>query len=185
MMVNYAAHRLKKVADYQVYDQYQILGDDLILFDSEVALEYLKVCQDLGVSINLKKSVVSETKSVVEFAKRTALCGQDVSALSWKELLSNNTFFGRLDFFLKLVERGFSVHNPVRLFTMINLSGYKRKDRILDTASVFALLNQYSKGLIPENYVFSFMNNDEDQLHYFGKYLSSIDRPGLKLAFRS
>jgi hypothetical protein len=41
---------------------------------------------NLGVGINLSKSVVSNPGSVVEFAKRTSIKGIDVSALSLKML---------------------------------------------------------------------------------------------------
>lgn len=48
-----------------------------------MAAKYLQVCSDLGVSINLSKSVVSQQlRPVVEYAKRTSLGGVDVSALS-------------------------------------------------------------------------------------------------------
>lgn len=60
-----------------------MLGDDIQIFDSEVAAKYLEVCESLGVSINLSKSVVSEQLiPVVEYAKRTSMKGADVSALS-------------------------------------------------------------------------------------------------------
>lgn len=55
-------------------------------------------------SINETKSIIS-SKPVVEFAKRTSYFGNDVSALSFKEFLSNNNFFGRLSMATKLVNR--------------------------------------------------------------------------------
>lgn len=48
-----------------------------------VAKKYLEVCQNIGVGINLSKSVCSEQLvPVVEYAKRTSVSGVDVSALS-------------------------------------------------------------------------------------------------------
>jgi hypothetical protein len=67
-----------------------------VLFDKDVADRYQELCKQLGVSINLSKSIIAESKPVLEFAKRTSVNGVDVSALSFKELLNSNNFFGRL-----------------------------------------------------------------------------------------
>jgi hypothetical protein len=82
-----------------------ILGDDLVLFDPKVSAEYLALCKGLGVEINLTKSVIAKDKPVVEFAKRTGLNGYDVSALSFKDFISNNNFFGRLSIVSRLISR--------------------------------------------------------------------------------
>lgn len=50
-----------------------------------VALAYLNLMQDLGVDINLSKSVVSRSNSL-EFAKRVVINGQDLSPLGPKLL---------------------------------------------------------------------------------------------------
>jgi hypothetical protein len=71
---------------------YEILGDDIVIFDRGVYLEYLQVMSLLGVEINLSKSLVSEkTHKVLEFAKRTSVNGKEVSGLSWKEVLTGMT----------------------------------------------------------------------------------------------
>jgi len=57
----------------------------------------------LGVKINLSKSVIAVNRPVLEFAKRTSLKGEDVSALSFKELLSSDNFFGRLAVTTRLI----------------------------------------------------------------------------------
>ena len=65
------------------YDGYEVLGDDIQIFDKAVANKYLEACAGLGVAINLSKSVCSEQLvPVVEYAKRTSFKGIDVSALS-------------------------------------------------------------------------------------------------------
>jgi len=66
------------------------LGDDIVLFDDLVAAAYLRLMEELGVSINLTKSVVATTPSF-EFAKVTGYKGKDVSALSIKMFLSQDT----------------------------------------------------------------------------------------------
>jgi hypothetical protein len=50
---------------------YEILGDDLVVFDKDLAMAYLDICRTLGVDINLNKSIQSLNRPVFEFAKRT------------------------------------------------------------------------------------------------------------------
>jgi len=63
------------------YTGYELLGDDIILFDQLVAQEYLILLDEIGVPINTTKSVVA-TVPVTEFAKVTSHLGNNVSALS-------------------------------------------------------------------------------------------------------
>jgi len=53
------------------YDNYEILGDDLVIFNRDVADEYLVIMSELGCEINLSKSIRSPNRPVFEFAKRT------------------------------------------------------------------------------------------------------------------
>jgi hypothetical protein len=87
-------HYIVQWAHFQAYpymsrmwfEGYELLGDDIVIFDELVAKKYLEIMQGLGVEINLSKSVVSNPGSVVEFAKRTSIKGIDVSAISLKML---------------------------------------------------------------------------------------------------
>lgn len=79
-----------------------ILGDDLVLFEKDVADRYLLLCEHLGISINMSKSIISN-RPVLEFAKRISVNGVDVSALSAKELLGSPNFFGRLSLTSRLI----------------------------------------------------------------------------------
>lgn len=63
------------------YDQYELLGDDIVLFEEDVANEYLRLMTSFGVGINLSKSVVAKTDSL-EFAKVLLYKGVNVSAIS-------------------------------------------------------------------------------------------------------
>lgn len=51
-----------------MFTNYALLGDDVVIHDNKVAEKYLEVMADLGVEINLTKSVISE--DTIEFAKR-------------------------------------------------------------------------------------------------------------------
>jgi len=72
----------------QWWTGYEVLGDDIVIFDKAVAKKYLEIMASLGVGINLNKSVVSDPGRVVEFAKRTGLGTQDVSAISLKMIMA-------------------------------------------------------------------------------------------------
>jgi len=81
-IVQMAAFRAGHVRWFPLYS---VLGDDVVIFDEAVANQYLNIMRDLGLDINLSKSVVSRNGSF-EFAKRFIVQGQDLSALSFKEL---------------------------------------------------------------------------------------------------
>jgi hypothetical protein len=63
-IVRYAALK----AGIHDFRSYAVLGDDIVIANDEVASNYLEVMNDLGVSINLSKSIVS--KDIAEFAKK-------------------------------------------------------------------------------------------------------------------
>jgi hypothetical protein len=50
------------------FDQYILLGDDIVIKDNAVALKYMAVMKQLGVDISEAKTHVSKT--TYEFAKR-------------------------------------------------------------------------------------------------------------------
>jgi len=80
-------------------ERYEVLGDDIVIFDALLASTYLQVMGLLGVPINESKSVVtlaSSNHKVVEFAKRTSVDGVDCSPLSWKMFVSQDSYPGRL-----------------------------------------------------------------------------------------
>ena len=106
-------HLLVQVCAYRVhgskiwFDKYEVLGDDIVIFDKKVALSYLDLMQQLDVGINLSKSLQSEQLQTFEFAKRTGLNGFDVSGLSWKQLISGNSNEGRTMFALSMLHKGY------------------------------------------------------------------------------
>jgi hypothetical protein len=64
LVVHYAA----KLSNKDNFDQYIILGDDIVIKDDIVAKNYIKIINKLGVDISLAKTHVS--KDTYEFAKR-------------------------------------------------------------------------------------------------------------------
>ncbi|WJX83151.1 hypothetical protein P8452_65829 [Trifolium repens] len=57
------------------FDKYAILGDDICIADSKVAEVYLSTLKDLGVTISLPKSLVSDVGGA-KFAKKFRLLGK-------------------------------------------------------------------------------------------------------------
>jgi hypothetical protein len=120
LIVQLAAYRaglrtsLVSSVDLEWYSNYELLGDDIVIFDEAVASQYLTIMKDeLGVEINLSKSVVA-SNATFEFAKVTGHRGQDVSALSWKMFISQNTFMGRANISYFLLNKGIVAASVVR-----------------------------------------------------------------------
>lgn len=166
---------------------YQILGDDLVIFDKDVADFYQSLCRLLGVGINLKKSILSPSRPVCEFAKRTGLNGKDVSALSFKELLSNSTFFGKFGFFTSLVNKGYLKKSRI-LNSFVLLNSIEDKSRSNPGMGLVAYILQNIYSTQPKltfEDIGPFLNDKVNSMHYFGKNLSYIDLPGIKQVFLS
>jgi len=81
LVVQWAANRVGKK---EWFEDYGILGDDLVIFDKFVAAEYLKLIRRMGVNISLSKSLPGVRKCF-EFAKRFVAHGADCSPLSFRE----------------------------------------------------------------------------------------------------
>nr|UPW42208.1 MAG: putative RNA dependent RNA polymerase [Xinjiang mito-like virus 67] len=86
-------------------ERYEILGDDLTIYNERLADEYLRVMKLLGVEINLSKSIVSPSKPIFEFAKRTFNNGIDVSPIPFKQLLGSS-LSDRVSQFIAYTSRG-------------------------------------------------------------------------------
>jgi len=67
------------------FTDYAVLGDDIVIANKGIAQAYLVIMEQLGVDINLSKSVVS-TIGGCEFAKKLIINGQDFSPIGVKEL---------------------------------------------------------------------------------------------------
>lgn len=91
LIVQWAYHRAYDISpDFQLgtdwFEDYAVLGDDIVIGNKRVADEYLVILDLLGAPVNLSKSLVSNNGSA-EFAKRFFLRYQDASPISFKELL--------------------------------------------------------------------------------------------------
>lgn len=82
LIVQFCAISTGKAVGGVWFQDYEVLGDDIQIFDRDVAAMYLQVMKGLGVDISLAISVVSMDGKVVEYAKRISLQNHDVSAIS-------------------------------------------------------------------------------------------------------
>lgn len=109
MIVQYAVYNVRGNQTVW-YDAYEIVGDDIVLFEHDIYTEYIRLLAEFGVPANPAKSIPSPSFPSAEFLKRTAYNGKDVSPISWKELLQGNSLPGRVNLLLRLVDRSL-VHN--------------------------------------------------------------------------
>jgi hypothetical protein len=86
LIVQYSSYQVYKNEDW--FENYELLGDDIVIFDKEVSAIYLSIMTDLGVEINLSKSVISLDGGTVEFAKKTFLNGVNVSSMPWAAMMT-------------------------------------------------------------------------------------------------
>lgn len=82
-IVQFAAYRAGFRGWFQ---EYGILGDDIVLGRTDVAKQYLFIMRVLGVGIGLHKSLISTSGVALEFAKKTFYMGTDVSPITITEL---------------------------------------------------------------------------------------------------
>jgi hypothetical protein len=105
-------HWVVQLASFNVYQtlswnlNYEILGDDLVIFDAKLADEYLKIMQDLGCEINLNKSIISKSRPVFEFAKRLCWGNHIVSGISLNQIMAGNSIGARITNVLAFANSG-------------------------------------------------------------------------------
>jgi hypothetical protein len=89
------------------FKQYRILGDDIVIFNAKVAQRYQKLLNKIGLSINQTKSIIgNQMDCQIEFAKRLALRGKEVSSIK-HNILTKNDIHSVLDLVEILGKRGF------------------------------------------------------------------------------
>jgi hypothetical protein len=103
----YNRERIKDGKPPQFFKDYRLLGDDVVIFNRKVANAYQDLMREIGIPINLSKSVFGTNgKSQIEFTKRLALDGIEMSSIKMNILLKNN-IVNMLDLVDILVERDF------------------------------------------------------------------------------
>lgn len=140
------------------FDAYELLGDDIVIFDKLVADRYLSLMKDLGVEINLSKSVICRNGEVFEFAKVTGYNGKDVSALPWKAFMSQNSIFGRANIAYSLLTRRLGI---VKWVSWLSSFTYMKKNnqKVVST-TLLAIFSMFANtGIISMDDVMKSLRN--------------------------
>lgn len=152
-IVQYAALRvhLRKFGTsdgFTWFENYEILGDDLVMFDREVAEEYLKIMSDIGCEINMTKSIVSHYRPVFEFAKRTVWGENIVSGISLNQVRAGWNVGARVANALSFANAGL-LTSPSMLASVITRFANTSLDIRDIGLGLLALLGSlYQKGIV-------------------------------------
>lgn len=101
------------------FKDYIILGDDIVIADKAVADVYLSIMNDLGVDINLFKSLSSH-KGVFEYAKRLVGPSSEFTPVGAKNVLWATKSYATIpSLFLDLAGKGSSLtyQNVMEIFS--------------------------------------------------------------------
>jgi hypothetical protein len=141
-------------------ERYEVLGDDIVIFDKALADSYLKVMEDLGVDINISKSISSST-SGFEFAKRTIMNGIDISPVSLREVMVAQGISSRVSLAFSYLKKGL-INSISLLSTTLSKFGSPKslrnlRDIGLPALNLLSLLN--SSNLIERRVVIESLVN--------------------------
>jgi hypothetical protein len=89
------------------FKQYKLLGDDIVIFNKVVARRYQWLLKKIGLTINYSKSIIGDQENYqIEFAKRLALRGKEMSSIKYN-ILNKNDILSMLDLVEILYKRDF------------------------------------------------------------------------------
>lgn len=105
---HYLVRKRKGLNPIKFFKDYKLLGDDIVIFNKEVASEYQFLIENIfQISINYSKSVIGDSKnSQIEFTKRLALRGKEMSSIK-HNILTKNSMQNMLDLVDIMYERDF------------------------------------------------------------------------------
>jgi hypothetical protein len=102
---SYNLIRKDKGLPLKFFKDYRLLGDDIVIFNKEVADTYQKILQELGIPINLSKSIIGVNRnSQIEFLKRLSYKGEEYSSIK-HNILTKNNVLNTLDLVDIMIER--------------------------------------------------------------------------------
>jgi len=105
-------------SNFKWYTGYEVLGDDIVFFEDEVAAQYLILMEKIGVPINLMKSVIAKN-ATFEFAKVLGHNGVHVAAISWAMFMAQPTLMGRAQIGYALLSKGVIKSRPIAVLTRL------------------------------------------------------------------
>lgn len=160
------------------YENYEVLGDDIVIFDKQVADRYLSIMEgDLDVKCNISKSLVAPERPVIEFAKRVSIGKDEVSALSWRQIRSFDSLFGRACVAADFISRR-GLKSPLRAFKAVTgpqwgpISSYPYS--LISFAGVLV-----NRGLLKFQDLYNFLVDPKNPLRRFGGRIIEHARIGV------
>lgn len=84
----FSAAKTVKGSSMKTFTDYAILGDDVVIWDQEVAIEYRRLLSLLGIGVSEAKSF--EAVGLAEFAKAYYCIGEDLKPISPDLLIWSN-----------------------------------------------------------------------------------------------
>lgn len=88
-IVQFSAFKAGVVKNAEWFQDYALLGDDIVIANNDVAREYQLVLTRIGVECGIHKSLVSPKGLAQEFAKRFYYKGVDMSPVPLKEIVAS------------------------------------------------------------------------------------------------
>lgn len=116
------------------FTEYLILGDDIVIFDKDVAYQYCIIMEDLGLWINPLKTLLSENGSF-EFAKRFVYKSEIVHIVAFPELDASML---SLDALVTMLNRFSGISKLSTIFNILGY-GYKAMSRLSGKISKMSL----------------------------------------------
>lgn len=110
------------------FNNYIILGDDIVIYDDKVAKTYIKVIAKLGVDLSLAKTHVS--KDTYEFAKRWIKGSKELSGVPLRGLVEN-------------------LSNPFIIYTILYDYFIIKKNLYMARESLFSIVCHFYLGFKP------------------------------------
>jgi len=130
---------------------YQILGDDIVIWNDDVAKEYQEYMRKLGVGISIPKSNISS--NMYEFAKRIFINGKEITGIQLGGFINNYSKYHLIyqNLFTLVYERGYYpldlISIPEMLYRLFKILGKKEKECI-NIRSRSKLLHAFNKFII-------------------------------------
>lgn len=119
-------------------ERYEVLGDDIVIFDTQLANVYLEVMKNLGLEINLSKSIVSHKLPTFEFAKRTFSNGNLVSGITLSQINSHSSMASRISNTYNWIRLGYL--NNIETISM-SLNNFRDKVSFKDFSLMVSSFN--------------------------------------------
>jgi len=161
-------HLIVQTAAWQIgyrsdalFRDYAVLGDDIVIYNKDVAKMYHKIIIGLGVECNLAKSILSVKGLGLEFAKKTFFKGQNVSPTPLKE------FYSALMGPVSLVSYGIKYN--LSFPALLHVAGFGYRVRAKANLPFWRQTNYKVKTLMIQTAFLNYESNPEIFHKIFGK----------------